>query len=181
VGLYNFQERFVGPIEAGAKRQTIRAFRKRQDGPGSILHLYTGLRHKGARLLMRVECTWASEIRIEGNGSIVVDGNTLTPWECQALARHDGFADYGEMMSFWKGRLPFEGQIIGWGPALEAAAVDPRPHLARDRKLEAERCDALRAAEAIRGEPLADGWPGPAIDLPRGPNDPRKGERGGPT
>lgn len=54
MGLYNFQPRFVAAIRAGAKTHTIRAPRKggREDGPGDTMHLYTGLRHKGAERLL---------------------------------------------------------------------------------------------------------------------------------
>lgn len=58
MGLYNFQPRFVPRIEIGlfhpddprAKTHTIRAPRKggREDKPGNPMHLYCGLRQKGA-------------------------------------------------------------------------------------------------------------------------------------
>jgi hypothetical protein len=116
MGLYNFQPRFAAPILNGTKRQTIRAFRRHPDKPGRILHLYTGLRRKGATFLGRFCCTWAAPIRIHEDGTIVVDGLTLSVTEREELARRDGFNDHAEMMSFWNGRLPFEGQILGWDP-----------------------------------------------------------------
>lgn len=68
MGLYNFQARFVPFILAGAKTHTIRAVRANPDKPGNTLHLYTGLRHKGARLLMRVPCVKVEEIEIDACG-----------------------------------------------------------------------------------------------------------------
>lgn len=56
MGLYNFKERFITHILDGSKTHTIRPERSRPDKPGDTLHLYTGLRHKGAQLLMRVPC-----------------------------------------------------------------------------------------------------------------------------
>ena len=53
MGLYNFQARFVPFILNGAKTHTIRAIRTNPDKPGNTLHLYTGLRQKGARLLLQ--------------------------------------------------------------------------------------------------------------------------------
>lgn len=50
MGLYNFQKRFVPFILSGAKTHTIRALRAHPDKPGDTLHLYTGLRQKGAKL-----------------------------------------------------------------------------------------------------------------------------------
>lgn len=121
MGLYNFQERFVPKIMSGDKRHTIRATRANPDKPGNILHLYTGLRQKGAKLLMRVPCVKVEEIEIkdgvffdEHHASIAIDGVKLDCSEREALARRDGFADLEEMIQFWRGRLPFKGHIIHW-------------------------------------------------------------------
>ena len=65
MGLYNFQSRFVPKVLAGEKTHTIRAARANPDKPGNTLHLYTGLRHKGTRLLMRTTCTKAEQIEID--------------------------------------------------------------------------------------------------------------------
>jgi hypothetical protein len=65
MALYNFQKRFIPMILNGKKRHTIRAKRKRPTKPGEVLHLYTGLRQKGAQLLMRVPCTRVEEIVID--------------------------------------------------------------------------------------------------------------------
>ena len=112
MGLYNFQKRFVPDILAGRKTHTIRAERAHPDVPGNTLHLYTGLRQKGAKLLMRVCCTKVENIRISLNGVIYVDDVVLSPDECEQLARRDGFLGRRSFMAFWKGRLPFEGHII---------------------------------------------------------------------
>lgn len=130
MGIYNFQPRFVPKILSGEKTHTIRATRKHPDKPGKTLHLYTGLRHKGARLLMRAKCVKVESIRI----AICFDGPPLRTWvqisingehldhdEMEALARRDGFSSLHEILIFWDGRLPFNGQIIHWqapGPAV---------------------------------------------------------------
>jgi len=123
MGLYNFQKRFVPFIESGEKTHTIRATRKNIDKPGNTVHLYTGLRQKGARLLMRAECTKVEEIHIEGGweaysgdffGDVKIDGSSLMEDELQQLARRDGFESFADMMEFWRGRLPFDGHIIHW-------------------------------------------------------------------
>jgi uncharacterized protein YqfB (UPF0267 family) len=121
MGLYNFQSRFVPKILAGEKTHTIRSSRANPDKPGNVLHLYTGLRHKGARLLMRVECVKIEQIEIDACGhecncdaSVAIDGVELGESERQALAVRDGFTDFDEMLDFWAGRLPFRGQIIHW-------------------------------------------------------------------
>lgn len=127
MGLYNFQSRFVPKILSGEKTHTIRTIRANPDKPGNTLHLYTGLRHKGARLLMRVLCTRIQEIEIKQNliadpesgdrwllNLVFIDGERISLDESEQLARRDGFANFAEMMQFWDGRLPFRGHIIHW-------------------------------------------------------------------
>jgi hypothetical protein len=124
MALYNFHKRFVPKIESGEKTHTIRADRKDGRVPkrGEILHLYTGLRQKGARLLMRARCTRVERIVITSNAQILINGTRLDPSECDLLARRDGFKDYLDMMVFWNNRRPFSGNIIHWQfpPKVEA-------------------------------------------------------------
>lgn len=132
MGLYNFKPQFVPFLLDGSKTHTIRATRKHPDKPGDTLHLYTGLRRKGARLLMRVECVKVEPItilyfrnhRIAPKEVVIIDRYELNRDECEVLARRDGFSSFGEMMSFWDGRTPFEGQIIHW-KAVRATAGKP--------------------------------------------------------
>lgn len=118
MGLYNFQERFVSKILSGEKTHTIRAERAHPDKPGNTLHLYSGLRTKKAKLLMRALCVKVEEIHIRAvNGwdvSVAIDGVDLDETEREALARRDGFDDFAEMVDFWRSRLPFHGHIIHW-------------------------------------------------------------------
>src|SRR5690348_2486158 len=118
MGLYNFQSRFVPKILSGEKTHTIRSIRANPDKPGNTLHLYTGLRHKGARLLMRTFCVKVDEIFIGlapgGACFVSINGEYLDADEREQLARRDGFENFDEMMSFWDGRLPFRGHIIHW-------------------------------------------------------------------
>lgn len=127
MGIYNFHKRFVPFIRSGKKKHTIRAKRRRPDKPGNTLHLYSGLRQKGAaKLIKRAVCTRIEEIRIEYLGptgagtpfailpAVWIDGNQLDQSECEALARRDGFRDFPDMMAFWNGRLPFTGDVIHW-------------------------------------------------------------------
>lgn len=100
MALYNFQPRFVPMILSGDKRHTIRDKRARLTRPGEMLHLYTGLRHKGARLLMRTVCTKVEEITIGVDGVIWIDAQKLDRMEKETLSRADGFSDFAEMMLF---------------------------------------------------------------------------------
>ena len=121
MGLYNFKARFVPRILDGSKTHTIRPLRAHADKPGSTLHLYTGLRHKGARLLMRVPCVKVESIEMDACGhecncdaTVVIDGIELGESEREAFAIHDGFESFSDMLDFWAGRLPFRGQIVHW-------------------------------------------------------------------
>lgn len=46
--------------------------------------------------------------------AVIIDNNGLTPDEIEQLARRDGFPNFFDMLKFWDGRLPFQGQIIHW-------------------------------------------------------------------
>lgn len=122
MGLYNFQKRFVPLIARGEKTHTIRASRKYPARVGEILHLYTGLRQRGAICLMRVPCVRVQEIRLDYSEvphpsllRVVIDGEALSHDETEAFFRRDGFPGGSrEAEEFWRDRLPFEGQIIHW-------------------------------------------------------------------
>ena len=133
MGLYNFKPRFVPYIEEGSKTHTIRAHRVVRDSVGDTMHLYTGLRQKGARLLGRFPCIKVEEIRITETQEVLIDGVQLDREERDLLAWRDGFRldqtvfAHGDphvplhvgcfemlMMPFWVGRLPFEGEIYHW-------------------------------------------------------------------
>jgi hypothetical protein len=122
--LLNFKPMFVDHIRSGRKGHTIRATRKHPVKVGDKLYLYCGLRQKGAyRILPEpVICTKVERIEIDHedaeNGNswslIEIDGRELDLDEYDRLAIADGFSSHDDMMAFWKGRLPFTGNIIHW-------------------------------------------------------------------
>ena len=115
MGLYGFKPQFEAPILAGIKRHTIRAERKVMDRPGATMHLYIGLRHKGARCIGRPTCSKVEPISIDASRHICVAGLWLDKGECEQLARCDGFSCFDEMMAFWPDeKLPFTGHIYHW-------------------------------------------------------------------
>ncbi len=122
MGLYNFQPQFVAAIEADRKRHTIRAKRRYPDRPGSVCHLFVGLRRKGARLLKRRRCVKVQEITITADHKVFIDGEYLGRDERGRLALSDGFKSFPEMMAYWTGKLPFCGQIVHWESDAEALA-----------------------------------------------------------
>lgn len=127
---YSFQPRFVAPILAGTKAQTIRGPRRRHARSGEQLQLYTGMRTKACKLIGRPTCLGIDEIRME-----VFERSPLvrtrrryeTPvdivgaTELDAFARRDGFEDWLDMVAFWEEQHPeaqtFVGVLIRWDPA----------------------------------------------------------------
>jgi hypothetical protein len=122
---YSFRPRFVEAIAQGAKRQTIRADRKRHAQPGEELQLYTGMRTKQCRLIGRATCESVHHVSLLPfrfqQGRVRVDGYPERALD--AFARRDGFADWDDLCDFWseahRGESGlFEGVLIKWGPLL---------------------------------------------------------------
>jgi hypothetical protein len=125
----NFQPQFVPFVEDESKLHSIRAKRKRPWKVGDNIYLYTGLRHKGARLIRQAICVkveritmqWARPVVPGAKAGtavrrliVVVDGEELSPDECESLARRDGFEDWPSFVTYWFSRIPFHGEIIHW-------------------------------------------------------------------
>lgn len=121
----NFKKQFVPAIRARTKQHTIRAERK--DGkvpqPGELYSLYCGMRTKNCFRILeeQVVVTQVQKIEIHLFEDAVlrtvflrIDGTTLCPDECDALAKADGFESIDAFYEFWDGRLPFKGHIIHW-------------------------------------------------------------------
>lgn len=115
--LLGFQKQFALLVEAGTKRQTIRA--KRKDGrnpkPGDLLYLYTGLRTKSCRKIGMHRCLSVEEITVAWCGICVAE-QWLTAEECEAMAVADGFATFQEMTEWFKKthEADFWGLLIKW-------------------------------------------------------------------
>jgi len=138
--LLGFKPQFEKPIRAKQKRHTIRGKRRglRQIRVGDRLDCYVNSRQKSMRLLGRWPCTRIQDIRIKGRfhryggfiGGVLIDGVQLMQDECEALAKSDGFQSWDEMTRFWRGRLPFHGDMIHWDPD----QPQPGPKKGRKRK-----------------------------------------------
>lgn len=117
---YSFQRRFIPPILAGTKRQTIRADRKRHARPDEDLQLYTGIRTGSCALIGRSTCAavWPITIHVH-QAEIEVRGDVLTTLGgIDDFARSDGFEDWQDMRQFWEEQhrdVPiFSGWLIEW-------------------------------------------------------------------
>jgi hypothetical protein len=118
---YSFKQQFVAPILSGAKRQTIRAERKRHARAGEDIQLYIGMRTRECRLIGRATCLSVQPIRIEVENAVIgfQSGRTLTVIdELDDFARMDGFKDWRWMRAFWLENHPatpvFTGIMIRW-------------------------------------------------------------------
>ena len=112
--LLGFKRRFAPHIEAGRKTHTIRGKRKRPPRVGEICHCYVDPRQRTMRLLGRWPCIKVEHIEISADHEVEINGVRLSVRQRESLARRDGFTSFAEMMQFWKGRLPFTGDIIHW-------------------------------------------------------------------
>lgn len=127
---YSFKRRFVDPILAGTKRQTIRAIGKRRHAsPGGELQLYYGMRTKQCRLIARAPCLYVSPIKISlARDTVDYRRNHLTKArELDKFARADGFADFADMRRFWHEEHAttslFKGKIVEWGQLFDEEAA----------------------------------------------------------
>lgn len=133
---YSFKARFIDPIRAGTKRQTIRALgKKRHARPGDQLQLYCGLRTKRVRLISREVCREVVDVKLllkppltndPFMGAVEIRGgkadvllHTLDALDRFAVL--DGFGSWRDMMEFWQATHPeafrarvFEGPMILW-------------------------------------------------------------------
>jgi hypothetical protein len=121
----SFKARFADDVESGAKRQTIRAWRKRPFRVGDRVYLYTGMRTKACRKLGESDCLQARSIELYcyrtdryASGwfqSVAIDKDLLREVEIVQLAQADGFDTPREFFAFF---LPdgglFRGQLIEW-------------------------------------------------------------------
>ncbi|MGX9145869.1 hypothetical protein [Mesorhizobium sp. 128a] len=119
---YSFRPRFVEPIAAGTKRQTIRADRKRHAREGEELQLYTGMRTKQCKLIGRATCIGVDLVMLNfaDHGVVRINGIVLfSNAAMQKFARSDGFTSWADMRGFWRDNHPgvevFDGVLIRWG------------------------------------------------------------------
>lgn len=138
---YSFQERFIAPIQAGTKRQTIRAIGKRRHAvKHDRIQLYTGMRTAKCRKIVQPDpiCTGTADIwihiiplyqpakkRSEATvgryviNAIEIGDIALSREELESFAELDGFDSLQDMADFWAlthGPGIFRGVLITWSP-----------------------------------------------------------------
>ena len=122
---YNFQPQFAPVILSGSKCSTIRPPRLGSHArPGQELQLYTGLRTKSIRLLMRVPCTHAESVEIHRAGArrvFSIGRREFGRVDLEQLVTSEGFGSLAEMIGWFEERygLPTPVMVrIRWDPAL---------------------------------------------------------------
>ena len=125
---YNFKKRFVAPIRAGSKCQTIRANGKREHPEyGTPLQLYCGQRTQHCFLIGRARCGKTQPVFLslpkQALGGVSIGEFPKTRFlttieDLDAFARQDGFQHWGQMRLFWQVNHPwietFQGTLIPW-------------------------------------------------------------------
>lgn len=129
--LFNFKKQFAPLVEAGTKRQTVRA--KRKDGripvPGDTAKCYTGLRTSATRLLVSAPVIEASPVLIDfKERTLSVNGTRLDAAQSLQFARADGFESFIQMLHWFEDTYEesskfepylFEGFFTKWQPLSE--------------------------------------------------------------
>lgn len=116
---YSFTAEMAPLVESGVKRRTIRPQRKRPTRVGDVLHLYTGMRRPGCRLLTKGLCSRVTLVEIReyyAHLVVILDGKRLTASALDRFVRADGFQRRMDMRDFFKVHygLPFSGEVIEW-------------------------------------------------------------------
>jgi hypothetical protein len=122
---YNFKPRFIEPIKAGTKTQTIRPVgRRRHARPGERIQLYTGMRTSVCKKILERDpiCISVQSCVLDFRGRvrpvIVVDGRQLSFANMIEFAKRDGFdslKEMGEMFCEIYGPLRDGMVVIRWG------------------------------------------------------------------
>lgn len=126
--LFNFKKQFAPLVESGQKRQTVRANRKdgRLPRVGDTAKCFTGLRTRGARLLIAAPVIEVSRVLIDFKEcTLATDRGRLGMKESQEFARDDGFRSFGDMLEWFRSNHKeaalfephlFEGFVTKWQP-----------------------------------------------------------------
>lgn len=122
---YSFQRRFVTPILAGRKRQTVRQVGKRRHATdGETIQIYTGMRTKSCRLLGLAVCASVMPIAFDSAEQRITIRDTIYEMraDLETFAESDGFASVEEMFAFFaaNGNPPqWSGVLITWRDFVE--------------------------------------------------------------
>lgn len=114
-----FQPRFAALVRSGAKRTTIRPFRKIPIKVGDDLSLreWTDKPYRSKQITIRTAiCRDIPIILIFRSGMVAIDGWAMTTSQSRHIARRDGFDSTQQMVNWFQEThgLPFSGVLIKW-------------------------------------------------------------------
>jgi hypothetical protein len=111
----NFKSQFAEAVADGTKTQTVRQLGKRRWIVGDRAVCFTGMRHKGCRLLCVGTVYKIAIVRMSENG-LELDEYYPGLVEANEIAVLDGFQNVDAMLDWFKAQygLPFIGQLIRW-------------------------------------------------------------------
>lgn len=122
IQILGFKDEFAAHIESGRKPHTIR--KRRDKNPikrGQTLHLYTGLRRPGTKLILATVCEDVCNISISRRACIMSGPRFMNRTERldkdhrEKFARADGFNSYAELVQFLGADTQtFKGVLIWW-------------------------------------------------------------------
>ena len=119
---YSFHKRFIEPIRAGFKTQTIRAQRDRHARPGERIGLYWGMRTaQCTKIIPDPRCTAIMAVELwfgPARDIIRITTDEVPVRDIDAFAQRDGFTDAEDMAAFWATNhglvCCFTGVLIEW-------------------------------------------------------------------
>lgn len=132
--MLGFKRQFEKFVENGTKRHTIRDKGSRRWRVGMIADCFVNPRQKTMRCLGRWPVLKIDDVQIKIlpmaewirkgpaviTAGVWINDERISLDECNALAWADGFRGNGrdgafvQMLGFWRGRLPFLGDMIHW-------------------------------------------------------------------
>jgi hypothetical protein len=128
-----FRPRFIEPIKAGTKCQTIRPLGKRRILPGDDLSLRHWLEkpYRSPQVKIAVATARPTQVvEITQSGVKLADRRRVrNVRELDAFAVRDGFVDWDEMRTYWKdmhGPARFLSMLIPWLPVASLSAEENR-------------------------------------------------------
>jgi hypothetical protein len=120
-----FMNRFIDPIRAGTKRQTLRDTCRFRSGEWFSPRYWSGSPYRSRQVEIRkpLEVSRVDPVVIEfaaGEGLVVaLDQSRIRDDERDDFARRDGFADHAEFAAFWRARMIRERNVSWKGFAIQ--------------------------------------------------------------
>lgn len=118
---YSFKKRFIEPIRAGTKAQTMRNDRARHARAGEQVQLYYAMRTKQCAMIARSTCLAVTPVRLDlKRNTVKIEGRPIITARLglDLFAVRDGFDDWADLKAFWRAEhetlTAWSGVLIEW-------------------------------------------------------------------